>query len=181
MANHLTAYDGALISGRLPWARMRKMAIAMSGELLREYQHPAAHLPWFQRLSLRVQYILLLLAYQVFPLPRTSGVRQAFHHAGRLADAGYSVLVFPEGRRSESGQLLPFQPGAGLLAHDLHLPVIPIHIDGLHELRQQSRHRARPGELTLHLGPPLSFDDSTSAAAATEAIEQAVRRLCPPR
>ncbi len=180
MANHLTAYDGALISGRLPWARMRKMAIAMSGELLREYQHPAAHLPWFQRLSLRVQYILVLLAYQVFPLPRTSGVRQAFHHAGRLADLGYSVLVFPEGRRSESGELLPFQPGAGLLAHDLHLPVIPIYIHGLHELRQQSRQRARHGELTLHVGPPLSFDDNTGAAAATEAIEQAVRRLRPP-
>jgi long-chain acyl-CoA synthetase len=177
VANHLTSIDGPLLIGRLPWHRSRKVAIAMSGELLREYQHPSPSLPWFERLALRVQYVLVLLAYNVFPLPRSGGVRRAFQHAGRLADAGYSVLVFPEGRRSETGELLPFQPGTGILARDLRLPVVPVWLQGIRELREQGRRRARAGEVSLRIGPPLEFPATEDAAVATAAVEQAVSRL----
>ena len=183
LANHLTAIDGALLVGRLPWRRARRVAIAMSGELLGDYRCPAPSLPWFRRLARRVQYGLLLLAYQVFPLPRSAGVRRAFQHAGRLADAGYSVLVFPEGRRSETGELLPLQPGAGILARDLRLPVVPVWLAGLRELREQGRRRAAAGELSLRVGSPLAFDATADPAAATATIERAMRELggLPPR
>jgi long-chain acyl-CoA synthetase len=180
VANHLTAIDGALLAGRLPWHLSRKVAIAMSGELLREYRHPSASLPWSRRLSSQLQYVLVVLAYQVFPLPRSGGVRRAFQHAGRLADAGYSVLVFPEGKRSETGELLPFQPGTGILARDLRLPVVPVWLEGIRELRQQGRRRAAAGEVSLRVGPPMEFGPSEDAAAATAAVEDAVRRLSQP-
>jgi long-chain acyl-CoA synthetase len=180
VANHLTAIDGALIVGRLPWARSRKVAIAMSGELLREYRNPPASLPWWQRLALRVQYVLVLWAYQVFPLPRSGGVRRAFQHAGRLVDEGYSVLVFPEGRRSETGGLLPFQPGTGILARDLRLPVVPVWLEGVRELREKGRRRAAHGEVSLRVGPPLRFGPSDDAGAVTAAVELAVRRVSDP-
>jgi long-chain acyl-CoA synthetase len=181
VANHLTAIDGALIVGRLPWGRSRKVAIAMSGEILRDYQRPSPSLPWFERLALRVQYVLVLLAYQVFPLPRSGGVRRAFQHAGRLADEGYSVLVFPEGRRSETGELLPFQPGTGILARDLRMPVVPVWLEGIRELREQGRRRAAAGEVSLRIGPPLEFDATEDAAVATAAVEHAVRGLSQPQ
>ena len=177
VANHLTAIDGALLVGRLPWGRSRKVAIAMSGELLREYRNPSPSLPWFQRVAQRVQYVLVVLAYHVFPLPRSGGVRRAFQHAGRLADAGYSVLVFPEGRRSETGELLPFQPGTGILARDLRMPVVPVWLEGIRELREQGRRRAAAGEVILRIGPPMEFGATDDAAAATAAVEEAVRRL----
>ena len=177
VANHLTAIDGALLVGRLPWCRARRVVIAMSGELLGEYRCPAPLLPWFRRLARRVQYGLLLLAYQVFPLPRSGGVRRAFQHAGRMADAGYSVLVFPEGRRSETGELLPLQPGTGILARDLRLPVVPVWLEGLRELREQGRRGAAAGELSLRIGSPLAFDATADPAAATAAVERAMREL----
>lgn len=177
LANHLTAIDGALLVGRLPWRRARRVAIAMSGELLAEYRRPSPSLPWFRRLARRAQYAFLLLAYQVFPLPRGAGVRRAFQHAGRLADAGYSILVFPEGRRSETGEFLPLQPGTGLLARDLRLPVVPVWLGGLRQLRARGRRCARPGELSLRLGVPLTFDAAADPAAATAAVAQAMREL----
>jgi long-chain acyl-CoA synthetase len=177
VANHLTAIDGALLVGRLPWRRSRKIAIAMSGEVLREYRQPSPALPWFQRLALRVQYGLVLLAYQVFPLPRSGGVRRAFQHAGRLVDEGYSVLVFPEGRRSETGELLPFQPGTGILARDLRVPVVPVWLDGIRELREKGKRRAAPGAVSLRIGPALEFGSAEDPAAATASVEAAVRRL----
>ncbi len=180
VANHLTSMDGALLVGRLPWRRSRKVAIAMSGEILREYQQPSPSLPWYKRFSLRVQYVLVLLAYQVFPLPRSGGVRRAFQHAGRLADEGYSVLVFPEGRRSETGELLAFQPGTGILARDLRMPVVPVWLGGLHELRLQGRRRASAGDLSLRIGRALDFDAAEDPAAITATVEQAVRHLSQP-
>jgi long-chain acyl-CoA synthetase len=177
ICNHLTSIDGALIVGRLPWRLARRFAIAMSGEMLRGYKHPAATEAWYWKLWLPIQYLLVVLCYHVFPLPRTSGVRRAFQHAGMLADRGYHLLVFPEGRRSETGDILPFQQGTGILARDLHLPVVPLWIEGMKKLKAQGRSVARRGELSIHVGRPLRFDATEDTVEITRKLEEAVRQL----
>lgn len=177
ISNHITEIDGALLVGRLPWQFARRFAIAMSGEMLRSYKHPASSEAWYWKLWLPIQYVLVVLCYHVFPLPRTSAVRRAFQHAGRMADEGYHVLVFPEGRRSANGELQPFQQGAGILARDLQLPVIPIWLEGIHELREQGRRVARRGEVKIHIGAPLRFDLTDDPAAIVKNLEEATRAL----
>jgi long-chain acyl-CoA synthetase len=177
VANHLTSVDGALITGRLPWRYARRMAIAMSGELLRGYKYPAAQEAWYWKIWLPVQYLLVVLVYAVFPLPRATGFRQAFQHAGRLADQGNSVLVFPEGTRSYTGEVLPFQHGIGILAKDLGLPVVPLRLKGIHELREQGRRVARHGEVRLTIGRALRFDANADPGEIARRLEEAVRAL----
>lgn len=177
VSNHVTSIDGALLVGRLTWNRARHTAIAMSGELLRGYKHPAKNEAWYWKLWLPIQYLLVVLCYHVFPLPRTSGVRRAFQHAGMLADEGHNLLVFPEGRRSETGNLLPFQPGIGILARDLQLPVVPLFIEGIDELKKQNRSLAKRGELRIHVGEPLRFSLVEDAGVVTQKLEVSVRRL----
>ncbi len=177
VANHVTSIDGALLVGRLPWRIARRMAIAMSGEMLRGYKYPAPEERWYWKLWLPIQYLLVVLVYAVFPLPRTSGFRQAFRHAGKLADKGYSILVFPEGRRSYTGEMLPFEQGVGILAKELGLPVVPVRLKGIHTMREQNRHVARKGEVTIHVGKALYFDASQEAGAIARQLEEAVRTL----
>ncbi len=64
-------------------------------------------------------YFLITALFNVFPLPQKSGFRRSFQHAGEAIDRGYSVLVFPEGRRSDDGAPQPFKSGAGLLWKEL--------------------------------------------------------------
>ena len=64
----------------------------------------------------RATYWLLTALFNVFPLPRLQGFRQSFAHAGEALDRGYSVLIFPEGTRSQTGEIAPFRQGIGLLA-----------------------------------------------------------------
>ena len=52
-----------------------------------------------------------------------------------ILTSGESVLIFPEGSRSRSGEIQPFKAGLGLLAWELRVPIIPVHIDGTHEAR----------------------------------------------
>ena len=56
-------------------------------------------------------------------------------------DRGYHVLVFPEGRLTEDGELQPFRRGIGLLAAGLNAPVVPVKLDGLFELRQRRQEK----------------------------------------
>ena len=52
------------------------------------------------------------------------------------SDRGYSLLDFPEGRHTATGEIYPFRAGIGLLAQNLGIPILPMRIDGLYVLKQ---------------------------------------------
>src|SRR5262249_46030674 len=77
--------------------------------------------------------------------------------AGRLVDEGASVLIFPEGERTPDGKIHAFRSGAGLLAARLNVPVIPMRIDGLWDLKRAGKRFAAPGRIKVTIGAPLKF------------------------
>jgi len=94
-----------------------------------------------------------------------------------VMDRGYSVLVFPEGRRTRDGQMQSFMEGIGLLAVQLGVKVVPVRIDGLYELKLKRKYFARPGDVTVKIGEPLSFDAHEDAATITRTLEEKVSAL----
>jgi long-chain acyl-CoA synthetase len=174
VANHVTMVDQSLILAALPGRFSRRVAIAMDGELLRAWRYPPTGTSLFMRLRLRVQYALVVALFNVFPLPQHSGFRRSFAFAGATMDRGYSVLVFPEGKRTQDGRLNPFMAGTGLLATNLRAPVVPIRLDGLFALKQRGRHTARPGEVSVTIGAPLEFAADADPAHITRELEKRV-------
>lgn len=70
------------------------------------------------------------------------------------------------------------QDGIGLLVTDLGAHVLPVHVDGAHEiLPKGARLPRRRGRVTIRFGPPLSMPPGTSIAEATARVEEAVRAL----
>ena len=63
--------------------------------------------------------------FRVFPVKTGSPDRAALRYAVELLKAGKVVCIFPEGRLSETGELLPFLPGATLIAKMADVPVLP--------------------------------------------------------
>src|ERR1051325_2108229 len=49
------------------------------------------------------------------------------------------IILFPEGRRSLDGELVEFKEGAAMLAIRNGVPIVPIHIDGAHEVMPRGR------------------------------------------
>jgi long-chain acyl-CoA synthetase len=177
VANHITYFDHALILFALPARFAQRLAIAMEGEILREWRHAPASANPFTRLLGLVQYFLVVLFFNVFPLPKRSGFRRSFAYAGGAADRGFNLLVFPEGKRAEEGRMNPFLHGTGLLATELNVPVVPVKIVGLYELKSSQRRLfALPGEVTLKFGEPLKFDGGRAAEIARE-LERRVASL----
>jgi long-chain acyl-CoA synthetase len=115
--------------------------------------------------------------FNVFPLPQHSGFRESFRFAGEAVDRGYSVLVFPEGELTSDGKLASFQSGIGLLSENLGLPVVPMRLDGVWQMKSEGRRWARRGEITVRIGAALNFAAGADAEEMARALQDAVQRL----
>ncbi len=169
--NHVTYIDVGFALLALPPRLRRKLAVGMWGELLWEMWRPPASWNWFMRLSYKVGYYLVVSLFNVFPLPQQSGVRESFAYAGESVDRGYSVLVYPEGIRTPDGKPSPFRSGLGMLAARLNIPVLPLRIDGLYEMKMAGHKIARPGQLKVIIGKPMRFPPETPPEEITNQLE----------
>jgi long-chain acyl-CoA synthetase len=172
ISNHVTHIDGPLILSVLPLRWRLKLAIAMSGEYLRDWRYPPETFGWFARFKKKMAYVLGAGLFNVFSLPRQSGFRQSFEYAGEAMDRGYSVLIFPEGTETKDGRIQTFRAGIGLLASELNVPVVPIMLRGLFELKKKRQFFVRPGVVSVTFGEPIKFAHGTSPAQITKELEQ---------
>lgn len=183
IANHVTAYDGTLILYALPAKLRRRVAAAMSGEMLADMRHARNQPNALANLFGPASYWLLTALFNVFPLPRARGFRRSFAHAGEAMDCGYSVLIFPEGTRSRDGRMHAFRPGIGLLAAESRVPIVPIALVGLGEIRATHSRWFRSGKIEVRIGRAIAaVGEETDPAEFTVTLEEAVRGLqLPPR
>ena len=165
IANHSSHLDSVAALSILPGDRRRRTAVAAAAD----YFFQTEPLATFSALALGA-----------FPFHREGAVSTSLAHCGDLADAGDTLLVFPEGTRSPDGRLGAFKPGIGLLARELRLPVVPIHLHGLFAILPKGRSCPRPGPVRARVGEPLVLDPALSNAEATQVLEAAMRRLASP-
>jgi long-chain acyl-CoA synthetase len=180
VSNHVTSYDGDLIVYALPGPYRRRIAAAMLGEMLDDFLHWRN--PWkpgnkgFYIFGLPSYYLVTAL-FNVFPLPRQRDFQRSFAHVGKALDHGYNVLVFPEGTLSRDGTLAPFRAGIGLLAKQSFVPVLPMAMRGLGEIKTGKRGWFRPGTIEVHIGEAISFGPEETEAAITARLHDEVERL----
>ena len=131
------------------------------------------------RLRQLAQYVLVTTFFHVFPLPKQSGFRRAFSYAGECVDRGESVLVFPEGIRAPRGQMRmsEFRAGIGVLAKELNIPVVPVKLNGLYELKRRKQYFAPPGMVSVVFGEPVKFDPHSDPAAIADELRRRVDAL----
>ncbi|MGA9567359.1 MAG: AMP-binding protein [Candidatus Korobacteraceae bacterium] len=175
--NHVTYIDLGFVLIAMPPHIRHKLAVGMLGERLWSMWRPPASMNFVARWWQQAGYYLVVALFNVFPLPQQSGVRESFAYAGESVDRGYSVVVFPEGRRTEDGKPSPFRSGVGMLAQKLDVPVVPLRIDGLYDMKLSGRKIARPGELRVMIGKPLRFDPETPAEEITRQLENVTWHL----
>jgi long-chain acyl-CoA synthetase len=179
ICNHIADVDPGFVLTALPARFRHKLAIATGGEALELLRTPPAARYALGRAYDRVKWTFGVALLNLFPLPREAGFRESFAYAGESVDRGYSILVFPEGRHTTDGRLRPFRSGIGLLANNLRLPVIPMRIDSLFELKQAGKMFAWPGQIKVKIGAPVRFehDQENDPEGIAEKLEKRVEGL----
>ena len=124
-----------------------------------------------------MKWTLGVALLNLFPLPREAGFRESFAFAGESVDRGYCILVFPEGRHTTDGKLLPFRAGIGLLVNNLGLPVVPMRIDGLFELKQAGKKFAAPGKIKVKIGSLVRFEPDKDPQQIAQELQKIVVEL----
>ena len=175
-ANHQSHMDTPVIMTALPPRWRYRLAPAMAKEFFKAHFFPAEYsrLSWF---TSSVNYYLASLFFNAFPLPqREAGARQTLRYIGDVLEDGFSVLIFPEGKRTDTGEIERFRPGIGMIAARLQVPVVPVRIEGLDRVLHHTWRMAVPGPARVAFGAPLylSGEDYESLA---KRVEDAVRAL----
>jgi len=169
-ANHQSYMDVPAILAALPRRWRYRVAPAMRKEFFDEHFHGRSF-------TNSLNYYLSTLFFNCFPIPqREPGALATLRYIGEFSNDRWCLLIFPEGRMTETGKIAPFQPGVGMIAAKLGIPVVPIRIRGLDRVLHPTWKMARPGRVDIAFGPALRLTGDDYRALAKQ-VEEAVRKL----
>jgi long-chain acyl-CoA synthetase len=177
-SNHQSHLDAPAILLALPPARRYWVATAMAKEFFFAHFN-RRQAGWRAWLTNSLNYFGACCFFNAFPLPqREAGTRQTLRYIGDLAADAYSILIFPEGKRTQAGEIARFRPGVGMIAARLDLPVVPVRLEGLERVLHQKMRWPVRGPVRVAFGPPLHLagDDYEGLTRQVEAAVKALGR-----
>ena len=162
IANHSSHFDTPVVLSALPESIRGKIALAAAAD---KFYASRRKRTWWYSLFLNT-----------FPVHRGGGIKQLDYPLSLLR-RGWSILIFPEGGRSRSGQVQKFKAGPAIMAMQAKVPVIPIYIEGLRNVMPKGQREPRPAAVSARIGKPISLAGITSVGDATLMLENAMREL----
>jgi 1-acyl-sn-glycerol-3-phosphate acyltransferase len=136
MSNHRSNFDIPVLLGCLP-VQFRWLAKA---ELFK--------IPIFGRAMLGAGYV------KIDRFNRESAFKSIDEVASKMKN-GVSVMIFPEGTRSEDGNLKPFKKGGFIMAVDSGVPIVPVVLNGTRSIMAKGSWMIKPGSVTLSIQKPI--------------------------
>lgn len=120
--------------------------------------------PWYQSLGLGT-----------FPIVRGGGSK-ALDYAKWLIDQQCNLCIFPEGTRSTSDELGQFRHGVSIMAIEKQIPVVPVVLKGLRELRAKGAEKVTQGSASVTFLPPIYPSTEFGVETSTKLIRDAMNR-----
>jgi len=142
MSNHLSNFDIPILMSYLP-VQFRWLAKA---ELFR--------IPLFGYAMKRAGYI------SIDRSDRKSAI-QSLNKAAKIIRNGVSVVIFPEGTRSQNNNIQPFKKGGFFLAIDSGVHIVPIIIHAAWSIMPKKQFLVKPGNVVLEITSPIESSDYT--------------------
>lgn len=107
--------------------------------------------------------------------PVSDGIEKAMDKLKSVIDRGYSILIFPEGTRSEDCSILRFHQGAFHLADKFRIDVVPILIHGIGHVFPKSEFLLRKGRVDVKVLPAITPDNDMRGVLEVKRTAQLVR------
>jgi len=176
VCNHSSHLDTPTLLRSIPYERRSRTAVAAAAD-------------YFYKSRLKAAGVALL--FNTVPLGRTGGGlgSGATDHVHRLLQAGWNLVMFPEGTRSRDGQLGKLHSGAAVLAAQHGISIVPIYVKGLYDAmppgsnwpkRIPGRLISRRHRVEVHFGSPITSPDPSARRGVMDEVrafwERAGRR-----
>lgn len=161
-ANHVSHLDTPVVLIGLPRRIRRRLLVAAA----KDYFY-----------SGRVKGALVSLSLATYPFDREEGSRDSIAETESILQQGWSLLIFPEGTRSPSGELGRVRSGAAVLASNCRVPVLPVYVHGLAKVMPKGTAAPLPGGVVVDIGDPIEVQPGETVPALRDRIEEALRAL----
>lgn len=119
----------------------------------------------------------ILRRVNAFPVERGAADRKAIRRSLEILAEGNVLVMFPEGTRSKTGELLPGQSGVAMLALRSRAHVVPAGIAGTSKVDREKYPPAGRPKIALHFGPPVPLDDLYESTDRRAAMREAIDRV----
>jgi 1-acyl-sn-glycerol-3-phosphate acyltransferase len=106
-----------------------------------------------------VARVFMKIAANVMRIDPEKDFFPALQAAVKVLKLGGSIYINPEGTRSESGELLPFRVGVGMLAAETGVPIVPAYIEGTFRSMPPGSVFPKPSRVTVSFGEPIYMDE----------------------
>ncbi|MGB0757768.1 MAG: AMP-binding protein [Patescibacteria group bacterium] len=176
-ANHADSMDAAAVFLALPRRiRYRTVTTALESIFFRNGSS-------FMNMLRRVYYHYAARFFAAVPVTLDTEFRQTLTFLGGLVDKNYNIILFPEGdqaRHKTEDVLDPFFAGLGIIVKELKVPVVPIRIYGVHEIKVKKKRKfPKLGKVQLVFGKPLYFTNEQPhqiVETTYQAIEDLIKK-----
>lgn len=166
VSNHSSALDAVVMLQALPNRYRYKAFVVAAADSI------------FKR---KWEGFITQLLINTFPIPRAGGARPMLDLLKQHLTRGWSVVIFPEGTLSRTGNIGTFKKGAAILAMDAGVPIVPAYIEGLYEVFPRFRKIPRRHDASIKFGDPLCAEPGEDYDSFIARTEQAVRTLAGPK
>ena len=155
-SNHVSFFDPPALGCRLP-----------------------RELHYFAKASLFKGFLgKLIMCLNSIPVDREGFDMKSFKAAMQILEKGEPLLVFPEGTRSEDGQLQNPKRGIGLMARKAQVPILPARISGGFEAFGKGRRIPKLGsQIKVSFGEILIFSDSVNINSSKDEDERIAKKI----
>ena len=141
-SNHSSMFD--------IWA----LAATLPGSVRMVAKQELAKIPLLGRAMLAAGHVTIDRAHPARAL-------ETYRHAAAVIRSGVSAVVFPEGTRSRTGELLPFKNAPFGLAIAAQVPVVPLYVRNTFEILPKGRYILRPRPIRIAVGDPIATSGMT--------------------
>ncbi len=159
-ANHVSFLDPAAMASALPWRTLPR--VYWPGDRILLFSNPVSR--------------LVCRAMCIFPVDQRSPA-SVLANAIKVLNQGDMLVWFPEGWRSPTKTMLPFQPGIGRVLEETGASVVPAYLDGTFESLPRGQDLPRFARITISFGPAVTgrMLRGNSPAGDWQAIANALR------
>lgn len=122
-------------------------------------------------------FAVILDSLGAFPIKRDAVDREAWRIFKGLISGGEAVVVFPEGTRTETGELQDGKPGMGMLVYQTNAMVVPVYVDTFGVWSKGKRFPSTKKEVSIIFGKPIMPLEGCLKTKGRQAYEATVKRV----
>ena len=162
VANHSSHLDALCLSSIIPLKSLHRV-------------FPVAAMDYFFKTASRTIFSAIFI--NALPFGRFSNTKHSLKLCQELlSNNGNILVIFPEGTRSQTGEIGEFKPGVGFLLAGTTIPAIPCYIDGAFQSCPKGSFWPRPRKIHITIAAPQYFSNSPEGKESAEKISDSLKQ-----